>query len=416
MNTFFTNKTMVHRAVAMTASIAVLTAASIRLQATTGTCGNGTTTIPFTDVSPDSIFFCAIAEAFLSGLTNGTSDTTYSPSAPVPREQMAAFVTRTLDQSLKRGNRRAALQNYWISTNQNSFGISQFGDPGDSLRLLAADGADIWVANPSSDTVHRVRASDGRDVEVWTNAPQAFGVLAVNGIVYVTGKTTPGRLYRIFALGDPGNVSELANDLGGNPEALTFDGNFVWTANVSGSISKVDPKVGASATTFSSAFGTPHGILFDGSAIWVTDSLDNKLKRVNANGSVTATVDTGNDPRYPVFDGMNIWVPNFGSNSVTVVRVKDAEGNPLEEPLALATLTGNGLANPLSAAFDGERVLVVNNVAGSSFSLWKATDLRPLGGRSIGISSQQAFGVCSDGLHFWITLTSAAALSQLVRL
>lgn len=58
--------------------------------------------LPFTDLG--STAFCAqIAEAYFTGLSNGTSATTYSPSANVPREQMAAFVTRTLDQSLLRG-------------------------------------------------------------------------------------------------------------------------------------------------------------------------------------------------------------------------------------------------------------------------------------------------------------------------
>jgi hypothetical protein len=52
-------------------------------------------------------FFCLIAEACFSGLTSGTSATTYSPADNVTREQMVAFITRTMDQSLKRRSRRA---------------------------------------------------------------------------------------------------------------------------------------------------------------------------------------------------------------------------------------------------------------------------------------------------------------------
>ena len=69
--------------------------------------------MPFTDVS-GSAFFCQIAEAFVTGLTNGTSPNTYSPSAGVPREQMAAFITRTLDAALRRSSRRAALKQWSI--------------------------------------------------------------------------------------------------------------------------------------------------------------------------------------------------------------------------------------------------------------------------------------------------------------
>jgi hypothetical protein len=60
------------------------------------------TTVPFTDVS-SNIFFCQIAEAYFSGLTNGTTPTTYSPDDFVRRDQMAAFTTRTQDAALIRG-------------------------------------------------------------------------------------------------------------------------------------------------------------------------------------------------------------------------------------------------------------------------------------------------------------------------
>ena len=84
----------------LVAAMAIMTVASTQLRADTGTCSGQTITLPFTDVASSNIFFCAIAEAYFSGLTNGTTPTTYSPADPVPREQMAAFVTRTLDQSL----------------------------------------------------------------------------------------------------------------------------------------------------------------------------------------------------------------------------------------------------------------------------------------------------------------------------
>ena len=88
------------------ALVAALSIASSRLQADTGTCGGVTTTLPFTDVMGNQ-FFCQIAEAYFSGLTNGTTATTYSPGNNVTRDQMAAFITRTQDSALKRGSHRA---------------------------------------------------------------------------------------------------------------------------------------------------------------------------------------------------------------------------------------------------------------------------------------------------------------------
>ncbi len=112
--------------------------------------------------------------------------------------------------------------------------------------------------------------------------------------------------------------------------------------------------------------------------------------------TVVQNVTVGVNPVLPVFDGSNIWVPNFnGDASVSVVRARDG--------LVLATLTGNGLNDPLQAAFDGQRVLVTNMV-GNSVSMWNAADLTPLGSFPTGAATQP-FGACSDGINFWVTLT-----------
>src|SRR5688572_6432682 len=106
------NRSIVIRVVVLISLTASLTVLSTRLQADTGNCGGATTTLPFTDVMGNP-FFCQIAEAYFSGLTNGTTATTYGPSQNVTREQMAAFITRTLDQSLKRGSKRAVAKKWF---------------------------------------------------------------------------------------------------------------------------------------------------------------------------------------------------------------------------------------------------------------------------------------------------------------
>jgi hypothetical protein len=67
-------------------TIVVLLMTSSRLPADTDTCGGAMTTLPFTDVM-GNIFFCQIAEAYFSGLTNGTTPTTYSPNDFVRRHR-----------------------------------------------------------------------------------------------------------------------------------------------------------------------------------------------------------------------------------------------------------------------------------------------------------------------------------------
>ena len=73
-----------------------------------GTCG------PFTDTAADA--FCPfVLELFTLGITTGTTATTYDPSAGVSRLAMAAFLSRTVDAALKRGSKRAALDQFWTA-------------------------------------------------------------------------------------------------------------------------------------------------------------------------------------------------------------------------------------------------------------------------------------------------------------
>src|SRR4029079_13476148 len=120
-----------------------ITIFSVHIRADEGTCGTQMVTLPFTDTM-GNFFFCQIAAAYFSGLTNGTTATTYSPGASVPREQMAAFVTRTLDQSLKRGHTRAALGEWWTNTTiTRIFTSTGFHNP----QFLACDGLTVWASN-----------------------------------------------------------------------------------------------------------------------------------------------------------------------------------------------------------------------------------------------------------------------------
>jgi len=72
-----------------------------------GSCG------PFTDVAADA--FCPfVLEIFYMGITTGTTPTTYDPAGVVTRLQMAAFLSRTVDGTVKRANRRAALNRFCL--------------------------------------------------------------------------------------------------------------------------------------------------------------------------------------------------------------------------------------------------------------------------------------------------------------
>ena len=362
-----------------------------------GLCG------PFTDVAADA--FCPfVQEVFYLGITTGTTATTYDPSSNVTRQQMAAFLSRTVDGVLKRGgNRRGVAEKFWTPQNDTVLPRTFLGI---QPRFLKFDGADLWVTCSGSPSyrVSRVRASDGRSVESWTGAADAWGVLLAMGRVIVTAAQSPGKLYSIDPTQPAGAVTTVATNLGNLPAGLAFDGAHVWTANGGGSVSILTPTAAPpwTVTTVSTGFQYLVGTIFDGANVWVTDFNAGTLLKLGAGGGILQTVTVGVQPEHPVFDGTNVWVPNFGGDSVTVVRASNGT--------VLRTLTGNGISSPIAVAFDGERVAITNYNFGT-VSLFKAADLTDLGVFSVGAAANP-FGAVSDGVNFWIALSATGEVAR----
>src|SRR5262245_33492001 len=78
---------------------------------------------PFTDVS-DPAFCGFVLEIAYLAITTGTTATTYDPSSAVSRLQMAAFLSRTVDRTLQRGSRRAALNQFWTTQVPANVGLT----------------------------------------------------------------------------------------------------------------------------------------------------------------------------------------------------------------------------------------------------------------------------------------------------
>jgi hypothetical protein len=276
------NRSILVRATLLISLMVNLAVLSGKIQADTGSCGGATTTLPFTDVQ-GNIFFCQIAAAYFSGLTAGTSATTYSPADNVNREQMAAFTTRTLDQSLRRGSRRAVAKKWWTPQNGNSLGLTDVQTAPEAVEF---DGTDLWVINRVSDTVSRVRASDGKLLETWTGATQPEALLVAFGRIYVTDSGAGGgRIFVIDPTQPAGAMTLFASNLAFGVNEITTDGAFLWVAcggvpeQGPAGLCKVDIVSGA-VTTFTSGFSSPSVILYDGASIWVSDGA-NTWKRVN---------------------------------------------------------------------------------------------------------------------------------------
>ena len=362
-------------------------------------CGGLPYPFPYTDVAGVGAPFCpGIMQAYVTGISKGTTPTTFSPNDNVIRVQMTTFLQRTVDQVLTRGSRRAGINQWWTPRTPISMQTIVLGGV---PFACAADGENIWTTD-NANHVTQIRPGTGSISASWTGAVGATGVLAAAGKVFVTGFTGPGNLYLLDPTLPPGPVTLAASNLGPAPFSIAFDGTNLWTANggVPGSVSIITPAPTTpyppgNVTTVTTGFMEPVGILYDGANIWVTDFSAGKLLKLDSSGNILQTVTVGTAPQNPVFDSTNIWVPNQGDNSVSVVQASTG--------IVVATITQgprNKLNGPTTASFDGERVLVTN-IGNNTVTVFKAVDLSFIANVSTGPLTPTA--ACSDAINFWIT-------------
>jgi YVTN family beta-propeller protein len=355
-------------------------------------CGGVYYSFPYTDVSGVGAAFCpGIMEAYVTGIYNGTTATTFSPNNAVTRVQMTTFLQRSLDQGLARTSRRAALNQWWTPQNTNAMQAIAVLGP----LPCAADGGNIWSSDFNGNVV-QVQASTGTVLGRWTGAAGA-AILVIPGKVYVAGGR-PGILDAIDPTQAPGMATVVASNLGNLPWGIAFDGTNIWTANLGSSVSIITPQTTTPypVTTVTTGFNNPYGILYDGTNIWLTDNGAGALLKLDSSGNILKTVPVGLSPTFPAFDGTNIWVPSHGDNSITVVQA--STGN------IVATISqdaSNLLSGPLAVSFDGERILVTNEGNGT-VTVFKSADLSFIANVSTGASTHP-FGACSDGINFWVS-------------
>jgi YVTN family beta-propeller protein len=142
------------------------------------------------------------------------------------------------------------------------------------------DGTYVWIASQFSDSVTRVRVSDGT-------------------------------LAGTFAVGK-------------RPVALLYAAGYVWVANlVSDTISKVNPSTGAVAATYSAGDG-PGGLTFDGTSLWISNREGNNVIKMSTSGAKLGTFAVGHRPVGIAFASGAIWVVNNFSNSVSKLSLAGA--------------------------------------------------------------------------------------------
>ncbi len=135
---------------------------------------------------------------------------------------------------------------------------------------------------------------------------------------------------------------------------------------------------------------SPQFTAFDGANIWVANFNSNSVTKVRIiDGAVQGTFGVGTGPIGMAFDGTNIWVANTTSNNVTKLRASDGA---LQGTFAV----GNG---PVAVAFDGAHIWAANHNSNN------VTKLRASDGavQSTFAAGSGPRAVAFDGANIWVT-------------
>lgn len=185
-----------------------------------------------------------------------------------------------------------------------------------------------------------------------------------------------------------------------SPRAIAFDGTNMWTANESGSVSKITPD--GVVTNYSTGGSSPWGITYDGSNMWVVNYYGNNITKITSAGVPSVHPGgTGTNPTGIAFNGTDLWVSDNGGGfgdqvaKITLggVRTNYSYGSTNK---ALAAIAFDG-TNMWTADSGGNQVSRVT--PGGTVNSWISTGATPV-------------AIAFDGTNMWTANSGNASVTK----
>ncbi len=154
----------------------------------------------------------------------------------------------------------------------------------------------------------------------------------------------------------------------------------------------------------------PRKIAFDGTNIWVTNYGDNTVTVLNAaTGAPTSfsPVHVGTSPEGIAFDGTNMWVLNIGDSTVSVINAATGKtasninsGNPISAGSSPRSIAFDGVNNNIWVGYNGG-VTVLNASTGT-----------PTGFSPISLLDDN-MGIAFDGTNMWVAGYNGGTVTEI---
>ncbi len=262
---------------------------------------------------------------------------------------------------------------------------------------MAFDGDNIWVTNYSTNSVTKLRASDGSLMGTYPVGQSPHGIIFDGANMWVAN-SLDNNVMKLRC--SDGSVVGTYN-VGETPYDMTFDGVNIWVVNGAGSVSKLRASDGALVGTYS-AGSSCASITYDGENIWVSNYGSAKVTKLRAlDGSLVGTYSVGRGPWAMAFDGANIWVVGNSDRDVTKLRASDGSR------VGTYRYGGSGM---FGIAFDGANMWVSNYYDASVMKL-RASDGALVGTYSAG---DCPYEVAFDGADIWVANVASGTVTKFV--
>lgn len=196
------------------------------------------------------------------------------------------------------------------------------------------------------------------------------------------------------------NQAGISAATGNQPSAIVFDGVDLWVTNF------LDNTIKKHRTINGTVIGTviigagPSALAFDGLNMWVANKTANTIQKLQAtNGAILGTYPVGTAPAALAFDGTNMWVANSGSNDLMKLRLSDG--------LVLGTYPVG--TTPQALAYDGTNVWVANAADNTVMSVRKSDGVV----LETYATGNAPSGLAYDGQNVWVAESGDDTVTKL---